>query len=376
MASPSSPRLSGLLLYPVQSGLLGMLAICALLRLLSFYLESPIWVQWLPDLQVGGDSGRVFTVVFGLLIDLGVCMLGFKFAIEAMLDTAHDRATTAGHGWHVATDRQAIGQILLALVLFLPAYLLMLFDHPGLGWTWFAFAFAAWPAAAMIDAMDDNFVHALNPLAWGALLARLGADYFVALVGIALLLTLVVGLHWAVLSHLPPILAAALARFVQLFALVLAFRGLGQMLLQRHESLGLDTSPPIVRPMLGNAEEDELMQRTQWLLDQGQPAQAIDGLQDLIRRRGASAPIHLLYRQLSREARDWPRLAEHARGYVGNLLALGQDRQALALVAESLRDDPDFRLDDAEAIARLTLAAASIGHSQLGETLSGWVPAR
>ena len=132
MASPPSPRLSALLRYPAQSGLLGVLAICALLRLLSFYLESPIWVQWLPDLQVGGDSGRVFTVVLGLLIDLGVWMLGLKFAIEALLDTAHDRATTAGHGWHVATDRQAIGQILLALVLFLPAYLLMLFEHPGL----------------------------------------------------------------------------------------------------------------------------------------------------------------------------------------------------------------------------------------------------
>ncbi len=367
--TPFLHRVSAALAYPLRGDVLGILALCAGARLLSYYLQSSIHVQWLPDLVVGGDSGSVFAVVGGLGLDLIVLMLAFKVAVEAMLDTAQDRQGADGQAWHVATDRHAAGQLFLLVALFLPAYLLALWEFTPLAWAWLAAGIVAWPAAAMLEAMEENFLHALNPLAWLALLGRLGADYLGAVVAVVVLIGVALGLEWLLLTTLPGILAAALARFLQMYALLVAFKLFGQLLRQRHEALGLDIAPPIVKPQLANAEEDEVMQRAQWLLDQGEPAQAIDCLHDLIRRRGASAPVHACYRQLLVKANDVARLAAHTRLYAGNLLALGQDKVALALVGEALRLDRGFLLDDPDAITRLLAHAAKTGQSQIAVDL-------
>lgn len=367
--TPLLQRLSLALGHPLRGDVLGILALCAGLRLVSYYLQSSISVQWLPDLEVGGDSSSVFAVVGGLGLDLIVLMLAFKVAVEAMLDTAQDRHGSDGQAWHVATDRHASGQIFLLLALFLPAYLLALFEVTALAWVWLAAALLVWPAAAMLEAMEENFLHALNPVSWLALAGRLGSDYLLAVLAMVLLIGLAVGLEWVLLSTLPGILAAVLVRFLQLYVLVACFKLFGQMLLQRHEALGLDIAPPIVKPQLGNAEEDEVMQRAQWLLDQGEPAQAIAGLHELIRRRGASAPVHACYRQLLMKDNDVPRLLEHTRLYAGNLLALGQDKLALALVGEVLGLDRGFLLDDPDDITRLVAHAAKTGQSQIAVDL-------
>lgn len=337
---------------------------------MSWYLQSSITVQWLPDLVVGGDSGRVFAVVLGLLVDLAVLMMVLKLAVEVMLDAAHDRKPAAGQSWHVATDRHATGQIFLLVVLFLPAYLLALWEQTGIAWAWLLCAFAAWPAAAMLEAMEENFLHALNPLAWLALVGRLGANYLLVVGVIALLIAVVAGLRAWLFPPLPDIVSAVLMRFLQLYVLLVAFRLFGELMMQRHEALGLEIAMPIVKPQLGNAEEDEVMHRAQWLLDRNEPGQAIDCLQELIRRRGASAPVHACYRQLLAQANDVPRLSEHARLYIGNLLAMGQDKLALALAAEALRTDRTFQLEDAEDITRLVAHAAALGQSQVAIDLA------
>lgn len=352
-----------------------MLTAGALLRLLTFNLEASLSVQWLPQLSVSGDSGRVFAVVLGVLLDLAAWMVALKLGVEALLDAAQDRARAGGEGWQLASDRHALGQIAVALVLLLPALLVAWLGNLAGAWLVLVLAFVAWPAAAILDAMDENLGHALNPLAWASLLRRLDGAYLAALGGLALLLAAWLSLRWIAFAVLAPMVAAASSRFVACYALLVAFRALGLLLLHRHEVLGLDVSPPIAQPLLANAEEDEVMQRAQFLLGEGEPAQAADALQALIRRRGASAPIHERYRHLLLEAGDRFRLVEHAREYVGNLLALGKRKQALALAAESLRGDRDFRPLSDEDTTQLITLAADAGHSQLAMDLAADFPA-
>lgn len=346
-----------------------MISVAALLRLLTFNLEASIAVQWLPRLSVAGDSGQVFAVVLGLLIDLGLLMVALKLGVEALLDAAQDRAHAGGEGWQLATDRHAIGQIVLALLLLLPPLLLALWGSPVAAWLLLLLAFSTWPAAAILETMEENLGRALNPLAWLELVQRAGAAYLTTLSQVFLLALVYLGLRWTAFLLLSPMLAAACARFFAFYALLVAFRALGLLLWQRRETLGLDTSPPIAKPVLANAEEDEVMQRAQWLLGEGEAGQAADCLQALIRRRGASAPIHERYRQLLLEARNFHGLGEHARAYVGNLLALGKDKEALALAADALRHDRDFRPASDEDTTRVITAAAAAGHSQLAMDL-------
>jgi hypothetical protein len=89
-----------------------------------------------------------------------------------------------------------------------------------------------------------------------------------------------------------------------------------------------------------------------------------------MRRRGASAPVHERYRQWLQQLGDGPRLAQHARDYSSNLVALGEDKRALALVADALQRDPACVLEDPDAITRLVAYAATAGHSRMAVQLA------
>jgi hypothetical protein len=227
-----------------------------------------------------------------------------------------------------------------------------------------------------LQAVDENLWHALDPRAWWALFQRLGAHYLGAVLRLSALAGAAVALHWALWSRLPSWLGAVGATATGLYALVAGYHLLGGLILEQHRRLGFDVTPPIVRPTLGNAEEDETMLAAERLLADEGPGPAAACLRRLIERRGASAPIHDRYRQWLQASNDLPRLAEHARQQVAALLALGQPKRALALLLESRTQDPAFRLDDPETIATVVTHAADHGHSQLAVELAAGFEAR
>ena len=99
------------------------------------------------------------------------------------------------------------------------------------------------------------------------------------------------------------------------------------------------------------------------LLHAGEPVTAADCLQALIRRRGASAPIHDRYRELLVAAGDLARLDQHGREYIATLLALGQDKRALAMLLDARGRDPSFAVEGPEELTRLLRQAQASGHS-------------
>lgn len=347
-----------------------MLVGCALAKIVSYALGSSLQVQWLPTISVQGSSSGVFAVVLGLIVDLIVLMLVLKLAVEALVDTAHDRIGPDKAGGMSATDSQAVGQILLLVIFTLPVYLMALWGSANLGWLGLSFAVAVLPAAIILQAVDDNLLHSLDPRAWWALLSRLGASYFVMMAMLVCLLIVVTGLQWVLGWSLPGVLAAVLSAFIGFYALLVGYHLMGRVILYKHEALELDLTPPIVRPTLANAEEDEVMQAAERVLANGEPVAAADQLQSLIARRGASAPIHERYRQLLVANGDKERLSAHGRDYISVLLALGQPKRAAALLVESRSHDPAFRLDAPEHITALIAYANAAGQSQLAVDLA------
>ena len=357
--------------FPLRGDTPALIGACALARLLSYALGASLSVQWLPTLSVAGSSSSVFAVVLGLLIDLGILMVGLKLAVEALLDTAHDRVEPGKAGGLLVTDGQALGQIALLLIFLVPVYLIALLAGVTAATCALLLVAVVLPAAIMLQAMDENLWHALDPRAWLALFGRTGRRLpghgrAAGDAGRA-----------ALRPALPDLVAAAgLARRDRQHDRRAVCAG-GRLsparppdLRASRQRLGLDLTPPIVRPSLGNAEEDETMRAADRLFAEEGPAPAADCLRALIERRGASAPIHDRYRQLLLASNDLPRLAEHAQQQVAALFALGQPRRALALVLESRTRDPAFRLENPETIATVVTHAAESGHSQLAVELA------
>lgn len=375
MTAPSPPlarwwQSTGVLAFPLQGEGLGMLVGCAAARLLSHALASSIEVQWLPTFSVQGDPGSVFTVVLGGMLDLAIVMLVLKLAVEALLNTARDRIGEGKAGGVAATDSQSIGQILLLVVFGLPIYLLALWGNVALGGLALLAGGVLLPAAIILHAIDENFLHALNPRAWWELVSRLGASYFAMVGSLLVLLLVVLCAQFALRSLLPAWLNAPSSAFVGFYALVVGYHLMGRVIVQGHDALGLDLTPPIVRPRLANAEEDEVMQRADGLVANDETLAAADALHALISRRGSSAPIHLRYRELLQSLGDGDRLNQHGRDYISILLALGQPRQAAALWAESRGRDPSFQLEVPEHISALVAHAAATGQSQMAVDLA------
>lgn len=375
MTASKRPRafwqdIPSILAFPMRGEAFAMLVGCSLAKIVSYWLGSSLQLQWMPTVSVQGSSSSVFAVMLGLIIDLVILMLVLKLAVEALVDTAHDRIGPDKAGGMAATDSQAVGQILLLLIFGVPVFLLLLMGAGNLGWLAMLLAMAVLPAAIILQAVDDNLWHSLDPRAWWALLSRVGASYFVMLAMLACLIAVVTGLQWLLVASLPGFLAAVLSAFIGFYGLLAGYHLMGRVILYKHEALDLDLTPPIVRPTLANAEEDDVMQAADRLVANDEPVAAADQLQSLIARRGASAPIHDRYRQLLLANGDQERLGAHGRDYIGVLLALGQTKRAAALLIESRSQDPAFQLDAPEHITALIAHANATGQSQLAVDLA------
>jgi hypothetical protein len=376
--SPLSPwqRLPAHFAYPAQSRILGMIAIFSLARLLSYLLRSGMSIQWLPNFVVSGSVASISGFVLGSLLELILLLLALKLAIEAMLNTAHDRHDPSKAGQLWATDAHAVGELLIFLLFIGSTYLLALWIGKDAGWLALLLTLLILPAAVMTHALSEDVWHALNPLAWLDLFKRVGSGYFSIVTLLGLLALLVFGLDASARAHLPNAIAAIASRFIELYALMLGYHLLGDLLFRHHEALGIDIHPPITRPVLANLMEDQAMQQADTLAARDEPVAAIEVLRALMQRHGASAPIHGRYRQLLRGIEDIEGLNQHGRQYVPALLALGQAKRALTLYLESRELDPGFQLDVPEDITRLFTHAVATGQSQLAVELMAGFDAR
>ena len=345
--TPVSQRLPALLAYPATAAMLSVIGGLCVLRLLNH----------LPNL-------------LGLLFEAAFWVMGFKLAVEALVNTAHGRLEPFGGNDLMATDGQGMQQMLLALVVALPIIFLAVWVGNGPALAALGVAVLVLPAAIILLAINRHLPNALNPLAWAALIQRIGAPYFVVAAVLAGLVVVSLVAQATFSALLPSDMGSLPGGFVSIYALVAGYHVLGYLLYQHHVELGLDMSSAVPRATFANPQEDEAMAEADALLADGQPAAAASRLEQMFRGRGASDPLHDRYRQCLIAAGDTPRLVAHSREYISRLLATDQDKRALAVAVEALAHDPGFRHGLPDDVARLVAQASRTGQARLAVTLA------
>lgn len=342
-----SERLPAIFGYPAHKAMLWMIAALCVVRLLNH----------LPSL-------------LGLVFELAFWVMGFKLAVEALVNTVHGRFEPMGAEDLMATDGEAVKQILLMLVVFLPIMAIALWGSPVLALGLLGAAVLFLPAAVMLLAVEDNLPHALNPLAWFPLIGRLGAVYFGAVGLLAAMVVVSIVVQALLAMALPGTMAQLPGSFVSLYLLVAGYHLLGYVIHANHAALGLDVAPAVPRARFANPMEDEAVAEAEALAEEGDLAGAAKRLQDMFRGRGASDALHERYRQLLRQANDRAGLLEHGREYISRLLATNQDKRALAVLVEQRALDPEYRHALPDDLARLVAQAGRTGQAQLAVALA------
>lgn len=339
-------RLPSLLAYPAGKGLLAMYAGLAFLRLLSN----------LPN-------------ILGLLFEIVFWVMGFKLAVEALVNTARGRYEPLHTEDVLATDGDAWEQLVLGVFagLLVVAIAIWVGLVPALLAT--AAVMLFFPAAVMLLAINHNYASALNPAAWFALIGRVGLPYFGVVLVFVALGAISEGLQWAFLAVMggPGQVPGS---FVALYALVASYHVLGDLLHRHHEALGLNVAPAVPAARYGNPLEDETMAAAEALAAQGQHAAAAERLAGLFRGRGASDPVHDRYRELLVAAGELDRLAQHDQEYINSLVTTGKDKRALAVYADTSQRVPGFAPALPEVVARLVAQAARQGQGQTAVALA------
>ncbi|WP_374601580.1 tol-pal system YbgF family protein [Arenimonas sp.] len=339
-------RLPGLLAYPATRDMLLMFAGLALFRLLSN----------LPN-------------ILGMLFELAFWVMGFKMAVEALTNTAQGRYEALHGEDMLATDGDAIEQLVLGVLVGLAVTLVAV--YLGLVATAVALlaVFLFMPAAVMLLAINHHYLNALNPLAWFELIRRLGGAYFGVVLVFAILGLLSEALQWGFMAVMGDP-GQVPGSFIALYALVASYHVLGDALHRHHEVLGLDVTPAVARATYANPIEDETMARAGELAAQGKPAAAAELLAGLFRGRGASDPVHDRFRELLIAEGELERLAAHDREYISSLVVTDKEKRALAVYADTAERVRGFRLDLPDQTARLVALAARLGQAQRAVALA------
>lgn len=340
-------RLRQISTYPLQKEALFTITAFAVLRILWFLPGS-----------------------IGNLMNLLVSVAMFKYASEVLVHTANGRME-APTGY--ATDEE-VGwlQVKLQAMLFVMALAASLLLPTPLAVVALLFIGFAIPGATMSVAIDRNLWHALNPITWVQIMARLGMPYFVAAALCFAFLISQLNAQSLLLPFLPKWLGLIVFYLIAHYATVAIYHLMGYLVYQYHELLGyeIEVREVLRRP---NDVQSGLLADAEAMVREGNTQAAEEMLRDEIESRGALPAVHDRYRKLLQLRGDNERLLRHGRDYLNVLIAQDQDRKALDVIRECRAIDKAFMPSEPGYVTRLAHKAAEIGQSQLAlEITSGF----
>jgi hypothetical protein len=334
-------RLRSITLFPLRGA-----AFYTMLALTAFSLLS-----LLPGL-VG--------LIFGLLTWLAV----YKAAFDILRNTAdgHMEAPEVALG----LEDGAVLRMLALMILMIAAIVaLAVLVSPIAALMAMVLCVFMQPGAVISLAMDGSLRRAANPMVSLGLAVRIGWPYLAAFG-----LLFVIQASGATAKHwlgdvMPPILGDVVLMLVSIWALFATFHLMGYLVYQYHEELGYEPALHARIDYQRDTPDQRLLDEAEAHVREGRLETAVEILRAEVRSRGVGLPVHALYqRLLARSSRAGER-GEHARYFLGQLLADKQDRQAINLLRESLQADADFVPLTQEQAAYLVERARQSGQWQL-----------
>lgn len=295
----------------------------------------------------------------GIVLLLMLWFTAFRYAVEVLERTANGHAD-APELWLDAGGDVGRRMLLLQLLFAAGALFCDRIDDAILRWILLGALALAQPAATLTLAVARNLESALNPVVWWRIGTRLGAPYLL-LAAFPLATGLLQDLLNAEIPNvLPAVFAMIVSGAVAFYFLVLQFHLIGYMVYQYRERL--DWTPQWLPPLQPSDRHAPFLERIARIVADGEPAEAAAAFEPYLRGAMHATPqLHARYRSLLGQLLDTPALLRHANLYLGELLAQGERRQALALLHESLALDPEWRPAAAEHSAALGDAAERVG---------------
>jgi hypothetical protein len=236
-----------------------------------------------------------------------------------------------------------------------------------------------WPGAMMSLAIDESVPHALNPITWLSIMARLGWPYFVATLLCFVIYLSMANAQSLFVRFLPYVAAIVVAQFLSGYALVTTFHLMGYLVYQYQDELGYTSSQQFVSSPQAAAlnrpidPDREVLDQTQTLIRDGKIEDAVKVLEDHLRGHGGADNAHVQYRKLLRLTGDKDSLLQHGREYLSSLFARDKGQLAVDVARECVELDPAFALSSAETTTWVAHKAAHVGQSQTAlRLLSGF----
>ncbi len=273
-----------------------------------------------------------------------------------------------------ASEQRPLAQLAIAVLGFLLVRFVDSRLGPAAATTVAALLLFVLPASVAILGLESNPIKAVYPLAWVRLIAGLGAWYFVV-IGLIGAVTAAIAALWAWL----PLFVLQVA--VLMFGILAIFSVLGGALYERRDHLGIEAwhSPERTgerRRAEAHREDLKILDAAHDQIRVGKHQKAWAILEDWLAARGRKPED---YRWLCEQVAPWPdpRYANRMmQEYVARLLVLRRPGEAIDLVTQRLREDPEFRPESAAATLGLARLAARGGARATARRLLADFPAR
>ncbi|HEY2394864.1 MAG TPA: hypothetical protein VGH81_02630 [Rudaea sp.] len=310
-------------------------------------------------------------MVVGPLLDLLVWAAFFKYAFEVLRWSANGREQPPEISLTVG-DAVARYAVMLLILIELAVVLAAISFGAGGAMVFGLLVATIMPAMVMILAIDEDAVRALNPLAWIALMIRLGGTYFV-LVGFFVAALFVQSIVVGILRvALPGVIVDALVYFAVNYLMVANFHLIGWVIHEHADELGYSGHVELQERPPAEAGADALIiDSARRRAASGDVDGAIALLRDEIAVRPDAVALHEEYRHWLTQNDAQSDLLANSRHFIGALLAHNQDHAAMDAAREAHALDPGFALDKPEHVTRLGAAAAAAGQSQLALDILG-----
>jgi len=344
-------RLREISLYPTRSGALTTIIVLAVCQLVAFF---PLGF-------------------FGWIAQLLIWVALYKYAFECLRATADGRLEPPEVAVSVE-DSLGWSQIWLQVAFFVLNVAGLVVLGPVGGAFVGIFLAVALPGAIMSLAMDQNLGHALNPLTWISIMARLGWPYIAVA---ALYFVFNISQRYAqalVLPVLPPVISTVAFYFITNYAVVATFHLMGYLIYQYHDEIGYEPAAKTMplAPRLRDPDQELLDEAAQHIHD-NQPEAAAALLGGQLRARGGTEAVHVQYRKVLGVLGRRDELLKHGREWIAVLVAQDKDRRAVDVVRDCQEIDPAFELADPDDVARVARKAVDAGQSQVALRLvSTW----
>jgi hypothetical protein len=344
--------LPAILAYPLRGTALGMLGAIVVLKVFASVL-----------------GGMPVIWIFGTLLWLAATLVGAKYVLEVLRDTADGHLQPPQFGKDLG-DGVLIGFLAIQLVALAAIVLTALLVGVVPALVVIVAVALVMPAIMMSLAIEELVLPALNPLHWVEIAARLGPWYLLAVgAGVAALLgstVLELVLAWA----MPRWLALPLSAFAGTWAMLVNAHFLGWIVFREHPRLGYAPRvAELAAPGLPRNRDQSLLDAANALIEAGDRPQARALLAAELNERAISTEAHALYRGLLDPVTDRDARLAHARQWLHQLLVEGDLRRALPIALDSLERDPGFLPLLGEDFIQLAVFAERNGQARASKQL-------